>query len=110
MIEYEVGSIPSRNLTLVVRDELDNPINVVGYDNYRIELRGTDDEEVDLKGVILTEIPNALGAFVVSWPKNRVVFNKKGKYLLRLVLEKEDGSRDITRTAEIRVREFGRLR
>lgn len=109
MIEYEVGTKPSRSLTLVVRDELDNPVNVVGYDSWRLEMLDTDDRPVDLTGINILEIPQAIGAFNVTWPKNRVIFGKKGKYILRLILETADGSRDITRTAEIRVREFGRL-
>lgn len=110
MIEYEVGSIPSRPLTILVRDEMDNPVNVVGYDSWRLEMLGTDNEEVDLTGVSVFEIPQAIGMFSVSWPKNRSLFEKRGKYLLRLVLEMADGSKDITRTAEIRVRDFGRIK
>lgn len=110
MIEYETGAIPTRPLTLLVRDELDNPVNVVGYDTYYLELRGTDDETVDLTGINLIEIPEAIGAFSVDWPRGRSLFEKRGKYLLRLVLSRADGSKDITRTAEIRVREFGRIK
>lgn len=110
MIEYEVGTRPTRPLTLVVKDELDNPVNTVGYDSWMLEMRGTDDEDVDLTGVNILEVPNALGVFSVNWPKNRVIFDKRGKYLLRLNLITADGGRDITRIAEIRVRDFGKVK
>lgn len=110
MIEYEVGAKPSRPMTMIVRDELDNPVNVIGYDSWRLEMLDTDDRLVDLTGVGITELPQAVGAFSVTWPKDRSLFPKKGQYIVRLVLENEDGSRDITRAGEIRVREFGRIR
>lgn len=110
MIEYEAGAKPSRPMTLVVRDELDNPINVISYDSWRLEMLDTDDRLVDLTGVTITEIPQAIGVFSVSWPKDRSLFNRKGQYLLRLILENADGSKDITRAGEIRVRDFGRIR
>lgn len=110
MLEYEVGAIPSRPLTIIVTDELDNPVNVVGYDSWRLEIRDTNDDEVDMTGVNVFEIPAALGAFSVQWPRDRTLFPEKGKYVLRLVLENADGTRDITRVGEIRVREFGRIK
>lgn len=110
MIDYEVGTIPTRSLTLLVRDEMDEPVNLVAYDSWRLEMRGSSDKNVDLNGVELVEVPEALGVLAVNWPRDRVIFNEKGKYLLRLVLNGTDGGRDITRTAEIRVREFGRIK
>lgn len=110
MIEYEVGTRPSRPLTLLIRDELDNPVNIVGYANMRLEILDSDDNEMDLSGVVLTEIANEIGVVAVTWPKSRTLFNKRGKYVIRLVLEGADGTRDITRTAEIRVRDFGRIK
>lgn len=110
MIDYEVGARPTTPLTLLVRDELDKAVNVVGYDGWRLEMLDTDNKPVDMTGVTITEIPDAIGAFSVAWPKNRTIFNRKGQYVMRLILEKSDGSRDITRVGEIRVREFGRMR
>jgi len=110
MIDYEVGTIPSQSLTIVVKDELDNPVNVVAYDNWYLEMKDTNDSEVDLSGVSIVELPQSIGVFSVTWPRDRSIFDKKGKYILRLVLETLDGSKDITRTAEIRVREFGRIK
>lgn len=110
MIEYEVGTIPSRPLTLVVKDELDNPVNIIAYDSWHIEMKDTDDNEVDLTGINIVEMPQAIGVLSVTWPRDRSLFEKRGKYILRLVLETGDGSKDITRTAEIKVREFGRIK
>lgn len=109
MIDYEVGEIPSRNLAIQVRDEEDNPVNTVGYQVAEVEILGSDNERVDLTGVQVEPLTGYLGRYALIWPKDRSIFNKRGKYLLRLVLSKSDGSRDITRTAEIRVRGFGRL-
>lgn len=109
MIDYEEGVIPSRPLTLMVRDEFDTPVDTLGYDSWHIEMRGTDDEDVDLSGVQIVQIPDLLGAFSVIWPKTHSIFDKKGKYVLRLILSRDNGAKDITRSAEIRVREFGRL-
>lgn len=109
MIDYEEGAIPSRPLTILVRDEFDTPVNTLSYDSWTLEMKGTDDEDVDLTGTQVSLIPSLEGSFSVVWPRDRSLFDKKGKYVLRLVLSKNDGSRDITRTAEIRVRDFGRL-
>lgn len=109
MIEYEAGAIPSSPLTIALRDEFDNPVLTVGYDNWYIEMLDTDDRPVDMTGVSIQQIPWAIGGFSVTWPRTRSLFTKKGRYILRLVLTKSDGSKDITRTAEIKVREFGRL-
>lgn len=110
MIEYEAGAIPSNPLTIIVKDELDNAVNVVGYDSWELQMKDTDDNEVDLSGVSIIEIPQVIGAFSVAWPKNRSLFEKRGSYILRFVLSKQDGSKDITRTAEINVRDFGRIK
>lgn len=109
MIEYEVGAIPSRSATLLVRDELDNPVNIVGYD-IELEMLDSDNEPVDLSGIQIFQIPQAIGMIAVTWPTNRSLFNKRGKYLLRLVMRTDSGAVDITRTAEIRVRDFGRIK
>ena len=109
MIDYEVGEIPSVGLGVEVRDDRDNLINTVGYSSVNLELRGTDDEDVDLTGVTITAVPTALGTYVVEWPRDRSIFTKRGKYLMRFELRKLDGTREYTRPTEIRVREFGRL-
>lgn len=109
MIDYEVGQIPSRSLGVVVKDENDNPMNLIGYPTVRAEILGSDNERVDMTGVVVEAVTSALGTFVVQWPKDRSVFTKKGRYLLRFALEKPDGSRDYTRPYEIRVRDFGRI-
>lgn len=110
MIDFEVGTVPTRPLTIVVRDEMDNPVNLIAYSGWELEMRGSDDEKVDLTGSSLVAVPQTLGVLAFNWPSNRSLFNKKGKYVLRLVLKGAGGGKDITRTAEISVREFGRIR
>ena len=110
MLDFEVGEIPSDNIGVVIRDERDNAINLIGYPLIEVEILGTDDEKVDLTGVTLTTLTNAVGAVAIGLPKNRSLFTKKGEYKLRVVLRKADGSKDITRSAQINVREFGRIK
>ena len=109
MIDYEVGQIPSRNLGITVKNDDDEAVNTIGYNSVTAELLGSDNERVDLTGVTVTEVASALGTYVVAFPKDRSLFTKRGKYLLRLRLAKPDGSVDYTRPYEIRVRDFGRL-
>jgi len=109
MIDYEVGQIPSRGLAITIKNDSDETVNTVGYTSVTAELLGTDDERVDLRGLTVTEVPSALGTYLIGFPKNRSLFTKRGKYLLRLRLAKPDGSVDFTRPYEIRVRDFGRL-
>lgn len=109
MMDYEIGAIPSRPMTIFVRDERDNPVNTIGYTQVTLEMLGTDNEKVDLTGTQIMAIPDAIGAYSITWPRDRSIFDKTGKYVLRFVLEDEYGAKDITRTAEITVRKFGRI-
>lgn len=109
MIEFEVGARPSKPLSILVRDELDNPVSLLGYTGFVLEIKDTDDEWSDLTGVTVSPMGNVTGGISVFLPKNRTLFPKKGKYLMRLSLLALDGSKDITRTAEIKVRDFGRI-
>lgn len=106
--EYEVGQIPAQPLAIAVRDDRDNPANLTGYTSYEIELLGSDNERVDLRGVVLNIEGARNGRFSVIWPRTRSLFTKRGEYLLRLVFKDDAGSRDYTRPHSIRVREFGR--
>ena len=108
MIDFEVGARPSRPLSIAIRDEQDNPVNALGYESITVEILDTNDDLVDMTGTSLTEISAGVGIFTLSLPKNRTLFPETGKYLLRMVLASSNGARDITRTAEIRVRDFGR--
>lgn len=109
MIEFEVGARPSKPMALVLRDEADNPINTIGYSAYILEILDTNNRPVDMADVDILPVPQLAGVFSVYLPKDRTLFPEKGKYLLRLKLLGPDGAVDITRTSEIRVRDFGRL-
>src|SRR6478736_237639 len=106
MIDFEVGEIPTRALGLEVKDQYDNTISTAGYSRVELEMRGSDDEKVDLTGVSVQSVAQG---FAVSFPVDRSLFTKKGKYLIRLALYKPNGSVDYTRPSEIRVRDFGRI-
>jgi hypothetical protein len=109
MIDFEVGQIPSISLGIQIKDDNDNPVSLIGYPEVELEMLGSDNEKVDLTGVELQVVPTAIGQVALVWPKDRSLFTKKGKYVLRVALKSADGSVDYTRAAEIRVREFGRL-
>lgn len=109
MIDYEVGSIPTRPLTIAVRDEMDYPVNTVGYDYVYVDILDPKNKKVDVSGVNLVEVTDALGVYNLIWPAYPI-FDTKGTYTLRLVLMTSDARKDITRTAEIKVRDFGRMR
>jgi hypothetical protein len=109
MIDFEVGQIPAVSLGIQIKDDNDNPVSLLGYPEVELELLGSDNERVDLTGAVLQTVPTVLGQLAFVWPKDRSLFTKKGKYLLRVALRATDGSVDYTRAAEIRVREFGRL-
>lgn len=107
--EYEVGQIPSDALTIVVRDDSDNAVNLTQWDNVDVEMLGSDNERIDLTGVTLFDESARNGIIAVKWPKSHSLFNKRGEYVLRLVLSNVDGTRDYTRSCVLRVREFGRV-
>jgi hypothetical protein len=107
--EYEVGQIPARPLGVIVKDDNDDPVNLLVYSTYEIELLGSDNEQVDLTGVQLHTEGARNGILAIIWPKDRSLFEKRGEYLLRLVLRDSEGSRDYTRTHTLNVREFGRF-
>ena len=109
MIDYEVGAIPTQPLTIAVRDELDNPINTIGYSSVTVEMTDSKNRKINTDGVVLVEVPGALGVYNLIWPIYPI-FTQKGIYTLRLVLATSDARRDITRTAEIMVREYGRIK
>lgn len=109
MIDYEVGAIPTQPLTIAVRDEQDYPVNTIGYDYVYVEMTDADNNKIDTSGVNLVEVPSTVGVYNLIWPAY-TIFTKRGIYTLRLVLMTSDARKDITRTAEIRVREYGRIR
>jgi len=110
MLEFEVGAIPSQPISIAVRDEMDNPVNLIGYSGIRLEMLGQNGEPVDLSGILVQQVTSVIGGITVVLPRDRSLFSKKGIYTLRVVLETPGGQKDITRTGEIKVREFGRIK
>lgn len=107
--EYEVGQIPARPLSIQIKDDFDNTASLLGYSIYGVELLGSNNEKVDLTGVVVNTESARNGRIVVIWPKDRSLFTKRGEYLLRLVFGDAQGSRDYSTPHTIRVSEFGRL-
>jgi len=107
--EYEVGQIPAKPLGILVKDDMDNPVDMTVYATIGLEILGSDNEVIDLKDVNLHTVGARNGILAVAWPKNRSIFTKRGDYVLRIVLRNAEGSRDFTRAHTIKVREFGRV-
>lgn len=105
--EYEVGQIPAQPLSLAVRDDYDNVVNLTTYSNITVEVLGSDNEKVDLAGSSLFTEGARNGNVALFWPKGRSVFTKHGEYVLRLALYGSEGTVDFTRDHTIKVRKFG---
>lgn len=104
--QYWTGQIPARPIAIDVRDSSGRTVNLSSYSGYRVLLLGSDNEEIDLNGSVLTTSGAQNGRFVFRWPKGRSVFNRPGEYLLQLELT-GDGVKDFTTEHTIRVRRRG---
>ena len=104
--QYWVGQIPSKPIAIDVRDSDGYPVNLSAYTDFRIQVLGSDNEEVDLTGSSLTTSGAADGRFVFRWPVGRSVFNKPGEYLLQLEIDGA-GTKDFTTVHSIKVRRLG---
>lgn len=105
--QYWVGQIPSRPIAIDVRDSNGLPMNLSAYTEFNVIMLGSDNEEVDLTGAILTTSGAVDGRFVFRFPKDRSLFTKPGEYLLQLEIVGIDGTRDYTTEHHIKVRRLG---
>jgi|SRR6478735_3045069 len=105
--EFWVGEIPSKPLPINVVDSDNAPIQLSNFSTLRVRLLGSDNEEVDVTGIVLNQTGPLTGELTLRWPTDRSLFNKSGEYLLQLELDGANGTKEFTDAHTIRVRKFG---
>lgn len=103
---YWVGQIPSRPISIDVLDSNNNPINLATYESIVPVMIGSDNEEIDLEGAVLTTTGASTGRLVFRWPTDRSLFTKPGQYLLQLQINGAE-TIDFTDAHTINVRKLG---
>jgi hypothetical protein len=107
--QYWVGQIPARPLSIQVKDQDGNALNLSGYTTITIKLLGSRNETIDTSGAVLDTANSSVGKILFRWPTESSLFNESGDYVLQLELSGTDRL-DFTTTHTIRVRELGRTR
>jgi hypothetical protein len=104
--QYWVGQIPQRPLTLIVRDSDGVNINLSEYNDIKIKILGSYNEELDVSSGTLNSNNANIGKIIYNWPTSKSLFDYPGDYLVQLELS-GTGKKDFTSTHTLRVREFG---
>ena len=107
--QYWKDQIPARPLSIQVKDQDGNDLDLSGYTSYSIKMLGSYNEELDLTGSQLNTLNSDIGKFTFRWPTDRSLFEYTGDYVLQLELI-GTGKKDYTTTHTIRVRELGKVR
>jgi hypothetical protein len=107
--QYWKDQIPARPLSIQIKDQDGNDMNLSGYSTYIVKMLGSNNEELDLTGSVLNTLNADIGQFTFRWPTTRSLFEYPGDYVLQLELN-GTGKKDYTSTHTIRVRELGRTR
>lgn len=106
---YELGSIPNAPITIGVRDQRGNPLDLTPYPNVRVRMVGSNNEDVDLTGSTTAVMDRRGGRVIFVFPKDRSLFTRTGEYVLDLELSGE-GVRDYTTYKGIKVTKLGGVR
>lgn len=107
--QYWINQIPARPLSIQVKDQDGNDMNLSGYTTFTVKMLGSYNEELDLTGSELNTANKDIGQFTFKWPTTRSLFDYAGDYVLQLELT-GTGRKDYTTTHTIRVRELGKVR
>ncbi len=107
--QYWINQIPARPLSIQVKDQDGNDMNLSGYTTFTVKMLGSYNEELDLTGSQLNTTNKDIGQFTFTWPTTRSLFDYAGDYVLQLELT-GTGRKDYTTTHTIRVRELGKVR
>ena len=107
--QYWINQIPARALSIQVKDQGGNDINLSGYTNIAVKMLNTNNEEMSLEGSSLNTSSKDVGKIIFIWPTDRSLFEYPGDYVLQLELS-GTGKKDFTSTHTLRVRELGRTR
>ena len=105
--QYWIDQIPARPLSIQVKDQNGEEINLSLYTTIEAVMVGSRNEEIALTGAVLDTSNKASGNIVFRWPTNRSLFDYPGDYVLQLKMS-GTGRLDFTTTHTIRVRELGR--
>lgn len=107
--QYWKDQIPARPLSIQVKDQDGNDLDLSGYTNIEVVMLGSYNEELDLTGSTINTTNKDVGKIVFTWPTSRSLFEYPGDYVLQLKLS-GTGKKDFTSTHTMRVRELGRAR
>jgi hypothetical protein len=107
--QYWIDQIPARPLSIQVKDQSGNDMNLSGYTTVSARLLGTLNEEISLSGAVINTTNSDIGKITFSFPTDRTLFEYPGDYVFQLVLTGTN-KKDFTTTHTIRVRELGRVR
>lgn len=107
--QYWKDQIPARPLSIQVKDQDGNDLDLSGYTNIEVIMLGSYNEELDLTGSTINTTNKDVGKIVFVWPTSRSLFEYPGDYVLQLKLS-GTGKKDFTSTHTMRVRELGRTR
>lgn len=88
---YWVGEKPAGAMTITVLDQSTGaPVNLNNYQNVRLLMVDSDNQEVDIpaEATVVADGPNGRVAFV--WPRDRSLFTKPGEYVFQLEMTTPD--------------------
>lgn len=105
--QYWVDQIPNRPLSILVKDGNGVESNLTVYDEIKVRMLGSRNEEIDLSNATINTSRAVEGKIFLVWPTDKTLFEYKGDYVLQLELI-SDTAKDITTSHTIRVRELGR--
>jgi hypothetical protein len=105
--QYWVGQIPSKPLSIRVKDGEGIDSDLSTYTNVKVKMLGTHNEELDLTGSVVNTNNSLTGRIIFIWPTDKSLFEYPGDYILQLELSGTN-KKDFTSTHTIRVRELGR--
>lgn len=105
--QYWIDQIPSKPLSILVKDENGENADLGDYTTITAQLLGSRNEEIDLTGAQVVSTNKVLGQIGFVWPTDRSLFDYPGDYVFQLKLS-GTGKLDFTTTHTLRVRELGR--
>jgi hypothetical protein len=105
--QYWIDQIPARPLSIQVKDQDGNNVNLSAYTTIEAVMLGSKNEEISLTGATLNTSAKDLGTIIFEWPTDRSLFEYSGDYVFQLKMS-GTGKLDFTTTHTLRVRELGR--
>jgi len=105
--QYWIDQIPARPLSIQVKDQDGNNVNLSPYTTIEAVMIGSRNEDISLTGATLNTSAKDLGTIIFEWPTDRSLFEYPGDYVFQLKMS-GTGRLDFTTTHTIRVRELGR--